>query len=166
LSPDSADFAGKYGDGIITTGGQKPEIYQEMLENFESGAEKAGKDPAELPRLIELNVIYGEILQMGLDAMKKYWAGTFVLALFNNKIYSPKLSAQNGEAVGEDTIRKKSCVSSYPDEHIQSAGTYLDLGFDQLYFHTAGPGQEEFLKNYGRDVLPRLKESVKEGTSA
>lgn len=60
LSPDSARFAGRHGDGIITVGGKKPEIYQEMLKNFEIGAEEAGRDAAQMPRLIELNVIISE----------------------------------------------------------------------------------------------------------
>jgi len=38
----------------------------------------------------------------------------------------------------------------------------LDLGFDQLYFHTAGPGQEQFLQGYGKDVLPMLKENARQ----
>jgi len=60
LSPDSARFAGRHGDGIITVGEEKPEIYQEMLKNFEIGAEEAGRDAAQMPRLIELNVIISE----------------------------------------------------------------------------------------------------------
>jgi coenzyme F420-dependent glucose-6-phosphate dehydrogenase len=165
LSPNSAKFAGKHGDGIITVGGKKPEAYRQMLKNFESGAREAGRDPTRMPRLIELNVIYGDDLQSGIQAMKKYWAGTYIPALFDQKIYTPKMSAQNGEAVGEDTIRQKGCVSSDPDDHIQFAQQYFELGFDQLYFHTAGSGQEQFLKDYGRDVLPRLKEKAPQAVS-
>jgi coenzyme F420-dependent glucose-6-phosphate dehydrogenase len=157
LSPDSAKFAGEHGDGIITVGGKKPELYQEMLKNFETGAEEAKRDPAQMPRLIELSVIYGDDLQSGIQAMKKYWAGTFIPALFDQKIYTPKMSAQNGEVVGEETIRQAGCVSSDPDDHVRFASQYLELGFDQLYFHTAGPGQEQFLRDYGKDVLPRLR---------
>lgn len=49
--------------------------------------------------------------------------------------------------MGPDTVKKMSCVSSNPDDHIKFARQYLDLGFDQLYFHTAGPDQISFLKN-------------------
>ena len=58
LVPESAGFAGRYGDGLITVGGNKPEHYEQMLENFEVGAREAGKDPSSMPRLIELNVAY------------------------------------------------------------------------------------------------------------
>ncbi len=159
LSPNSAKFAGKYGDGMITTGGKKPEIYQKQLKNFEMGAEEAGREPARMPRLIELNVVYSDDLQSGIQAMKKYWAGAFIPALYDQKIYTPKMSEKNGEVVGEDIIKQMGCVSSNPEDHIKFAQQYLDLGFDQLYFHTAGD-QHQFLMDYGRDVMSALKEKV------
>jgi coenzyme F420-dependent glucose-6-phosphate dehydrogenase len=61
------------------------------------------------------------------------------------------------EAKGEDTIKQMGCVSSNPEDHIQFSKGHLDLGFDRLYLHTAGPGQDKFLLNHGRDVLPKLK---------
>jgi coenzyme F420-dependent glucose-6-phosphate dehydrogenase len=93
MVPESAEFAGKYGDGLMTVGGQKPQVYQQLLQNFEKGARVAGKDPAKMPRLIELNVIYGDNLEAGIAEMQKYWAGTFIPALFDQKIYTPKMSA-------------------------------------------------------------------------
>lgn len=41
LVPESAGFAGEPGDGLITTGGEKPEHYKELLKRFYDGAWKA-----------------------------------------------------------------------------------------------------------------------------
>jgi coenzyme F420-dependent glucose-6-phosphate dehydrogenase len=75
------------------------------------------------------------------------------------------MSAQNGEVVGDDTIKQTGCVSSDPEDHIRFASQYLELSFDRLYFHAAGPGQEQFLREYGKDVLPRLKEKASQAVS-
>jgi coenzyme F420-dependent glucose-6-phosphate dehydrogenase len=64
----------------------------------------------------------------------------------------------NGEAVGMDTIRQKMCISAKADDHVAYAKQYLDLGFDCLISHTAGPDQRAFIEAYGREVLPRLRE--------
>jgi coenzyme F420-dependent glucose-6-phosphate dehydrogenase len=157
LVPASASFAGEHGDGLITTGGQEPTVYQKMLEAFEQGARQAGKDPTKMPRLIELNVAYGDDLVPAIEGTKKYWAGTFIPALFDQRIYTPKMSAENGKVVEADAIRKKGCFSSKPEDHVQFVQKYLELGFDQIYFHYAGADQKEFIQRYGRDVLPRLK---------
>ena len=90
------------------------------------------------------------------QAMLKYWASTFVPTLFDQKIYSPAMAQENGEVIGADTVMKTSCISANPDDHVKFVQQYIDLGFDQVFFHTAGPDQKAFLEGYGRDVLPRL----------
>jgi len=158
MVPNSATFAGKYGDGIISVGGKQPDLYRQIMKNFEDAAKQAGKNPSRMPRLIEINVEYTDDAETAIQNQKKYWAGTFIPALFDQKIYTPKMSAENGEAVGADTIKKSSCISANADDHVKFVQQYIDLGFDHLYFHSADPNQRAFLENYGRDVLPRLRE--------
>jgi alkanesulfonate monooxygenase SsuD/methylene tetrahydromethanopterin reductase-like flavin-dependent oxidoreductase (luciferase family) len=43
MVPNSARFAGKNGDGLITVGGEEPETYREIFANFEAGAREAWK---------------------------------------------------------------------------------------------------------------------------
>jgi coenzyme F420-dependent glucose-6-phosphate dehydrogenase len=59
--------------------------------------------------------------------------------------------------VGRDTIKESVCISADPDDHIQFAQRYIDIGFNHLIFHSAGPNQRAFLEGYGRDVLPQLR---------
>ncbi|HZS94440.1 MAG TPA: TIGR03557 family F420-dependent LLM class oxidoreductase [Chloroflexota bacterium] len=159
LVPDSATFAGTYGDGLISVGGKEPDIYKKMMQNFVQGARKAGKDPATMPRLIEVNVAYTDDKQAAIECQKKYWAGTYIPALFDQKIYTPKMSAENGKAVGSDTIEKMVCISANPDDHVRFAQQYIDLGFTHVYFHSAGPDQKAFLEGYGKDVLPKIRQN-------
>jgi alkanesulfonate monooxygenase SsuD/methylene tetrahydromethanopterin reductase-like flavin-dependent oxidoreductase (luciferase family) len=49
LVPESATFAGRHGDGLITTGGKEPDVYRQILKNFEAGARGQGKDPSKIP---------------------------------------------------------------------------------------------------------------------
>lgn len=163
LSPQSAAFAGKHGDGLLTTGGKQPQMYQALIRNFEQGARDAGKDPAQMPRLIELNVAYTQDIEGAIRDQLKYWAGTYVPALFDQKIYSPAMSQQNGEVIGADTVKKTGCFSSNPDDHVKFVQQYVDLGFDHIFLHAAGPDQRAFLKDYARDVLPRLRAATQKG---
>jgi coenzyme F420-dependent glucose-6-phosphate dehydrogenase len=157
LSPGSASFAGKYGDGLLTTGGKKPDIYREMLKNFEFGAREAGKEPSSMPRLIELNVAYTQETEKAIQEQLKYWAGTYIPALYDQKIYSPAKSQENGEIIGADTVMKTGCFSGNAADHIKFAQQYIDLGFDHLIFHAPGPDQRAFIEGYARDVLQPLR---------
>jgi coenzyme F420-dependent glucose-6-phosphate dehydrogenase len=161
LVPNTAGFAGRYGDGLITIGGKKPRVYQQLLANFEIGARDAGKDPSTMSRMIEVNVAYTDDEAAAIACVRKYWAGAFVPALFNERIFTPRVSAENGEVVGNDTIKQGMCLSDDPNDHITFLEQYVDLGFDQLSIHSAGPDQLAFIEAYGRDVIPHLREEVK-----
>ena len=158
MVPNSARFAGKYGDGLITVGGEEPEMYSKIFQNFEAGAREAGKDPSRMPRMVELAVAYTDDEKKAIEYRQAYWAGTFIPALFTERIYTPKMSEDNGKVVGADTVRQSVCISADPEIHIKFAQQYIDLGFDHLFFHSAGPDQSAFLEGYGRDVLPRLRQ--------
>jgi len=158
MVPNSADFAGKYGDGLITVGGEDPQTYQKIFENFAEGAKEAGKDLAVMPRMIEIAADFTDDQEKAIDCRKAYWAGTFLPALFTERIYTPDMSEQNGKAVGSDTIKQAVCISSDPQDHIKLAKKYIDIGFDHLFFHSAGPDQRAFIEAYGRDVLPQLRQ--------
>jgi coenzyme F420-dependent glucose-6-phosphate dehydrogenase len=160
MVPGSAEFAGKYGDGLITVGGKPSELYQNILKQFNKGATDAGKDPGTMPHLIEVNVAFTQDVEGAIREIKKYWAGTFIPALFDQKIYTPKMSAENGQPVGDDAIQESCCISDKPEDHIQFAQRYLKLGFDQIYFHSAGPDQKSFLERYGREVIPSVRQAI------
>jgi coenzyme F420-dependent glucose-6-phosphate dehydrogenase len=158
MVPNSAGFAGKYGDGLITVGGEEPETYRQIFANFDAGAKDTGKEPKQMPRMIEIAVDYTDNEEKAIECRRAYWAGTFVPALFTERIYTPEMSEQNGKPVGSDTIREAVCISADPEDHVKHAQKYVELGFDHLFFHSAGPDQRAFIEGYGREVLPRLRE--------
>ena len=110
-----------------------------------------------MPRVIEIAVDFNDNEEQAIEARKTYWAGTFVSALFTERIYTPTLSEHNGKAVGADTIRETVCNSADPETHIKNARRYIECGFDHLIFHSAGPDQRPFLEACGRHILPRLR---------
>jgi coenzyme F420-dependent glucose-6-phosphate dehydrogenase len=166
MVPNSATFAGEHGDGLITVGGEEPDTYQEMFKNFDAGAKTRRRKGERAPRMIELAVAYTDDEEAAIEARKAYWAGTFIPALFTEKIYTPEQSEQNGKAVGAEAIKKSACISADADEHVAYAQKYIDLGFDHLIFHSAGPDQQAFIEGYGRDVLPKLRARSKKSSKA
>ena len=110
-----------------------------------------------MPRLIELNVAYTDRIDAAIEEQIKYWAGTYIPALFTQKIYTPAMSRENGEVVGPETIKKTGCFSSNPDDHIRFIQHYIELKFDNIILHSPGPDQHAFLTDYSRDILPKIR---------
>lgn len=159
LVPESAYYAGLYGDGLLTVGGNPPEVYEKMLSNFEAGARDAGKDSASMPKHIELSVAFTDDVEAAIAPVKKYWTGTMIHAMYLQKIYTPAMSAQNGSVVGDDVIKQNRLISADPEDHIRLAQKFIRMGFDRIYFGTAGPDERRFIEAYGRDVLPALRKA-------
>lgn len=155
---ESATFAGKYGDGLISVAGKQPDVYKQIMANFDKAAREAGKDPSNMPKLIELNVEYSQDIESDIQSQIKYWAGSYIPALFDQKIYTPKMSQENGAVVGPDSLKKLACISSRAEDHIKFVQQYIDLGFNTLIFHSAATNQRAFIESYARDVLPHVRE--------
>lgn len=163
LVPESAYFAGLHGDGLFTVGGEEPDTYKEMFKNFAAGAKKAGRNAARLPKVIELSADFTADKEKAIDCRKQFWAGAMVPAMFTQRLHTPKLSEDNGKVVGAEAIEKSTCISDDPKDHVDNARKYMDMGFDVLFFHSAGPDQGAFIEAYGEEVLPRLRGKRKGG---
>jgi coenzyme F420-dependent glucose-6-phosphate dehydrogenase len=160
LVPESAYVAGYYGDGLLTVGGRRSlERCKQILSQFEKGAQDAGKNVENMPKAIEISVEYGVDIEASIENRKKFWAGAKVHALYLNKIYTPKMSALNGKVVGIDNLRKNGCFSENPEEQIKFVKKFIDIGFTHIYVHSAASDQIAFIKAYGKDILPALKET-------
>ncbi|HSE88756.1 MAG TPA: hypothetical protein VLJ79_21240 [Candidatus Binatia bacterium] len=107
--------------------------------------------------MIELAVAFTDHEQKAIECRQAYWAGTYIPALFTEKIYTPRMSEQNGKVVGSDTVKQSACISADPEDHIEFAQKYINLGFDHIIFHSAGPDQRAFIEGYSKHVLPQLR---------
>ena len=58
----------------------------------------------------------------------------------------------------EDVAHRRWLVSNDPDEHLEQLRPYLELGFTHLVFHAPGNDQARFLKLYGSQIVPRIRE--------
>lgn len=134
---------------------------QPYLHKFEEGAQSVGKDPARMPRIIELSVAFTNDVDSAVKDMKRYWGGALVPALYDQKIYTPTMAAQNGQVIGGDIIRQHMVISTEPDEHVMFVMPYIELGFDTLIFHSPQSQQRKFIETYGREVLPLLRGRAK-----
>src|SRR5204863_406368 len=85
-----------------------------------------------------------EAIDAAIQEQIKYWAGTYVPAMFAQKIYTPTMSQENGEVVGPETIKKTGCFSPSSDDHIQFIQQYIELGFNTIILHSPGPDQQAF----------------------
>ncbi|MDT4902727.1 MAG: coenzyme F420-dependent glucose-6-phosphate dehydrogenase [Pseudonocardiales bacterium] len=154
--PAATRLAGRRGDGFITTSGKAPALYTEtLLPAVREGAEKAGRDLAEVDLLIEVKVSFDRDKERALQDTR-FWGALALSPDEKTGVEDPIEMQRLADALPVERAASRFIVSDDPDEHVDSIKRYLDLGFTHLVFHAPGPDQERFLRAYGEEILPRL----------
>lgn len=155
--PAATRYAGRVGDGYITTSGKDRALYTDtLLPAVREGAEKAGREPADLDRLIEVKVSFDHDRDEAMRATR-FWGALGLSAEQKSGVEDPVEMQRLADELSVEQTAKRFIVSSDPDEHVAQIRQYLDLGFTHLVFHAPGPDQEKFLRLYGAEILPRLR---------
>jgi coenzyme F420-dependent glucose-6-phosphate dehydrogenase len=156
--PAATRLAGRIADGFITTSGKGHDLYTEtLLPAVREGAEKAGRDlDKDVDLLIEVKVSFDPDLEKARNDTR-YWGALALSPDEKTGVEDPIEMQRLADALPVDRTASRWIVSSDPDEHAAKVAEYLDMGFQHLVFHAPGPEQSRFLKIYGEEILPRLR---------
>lgn len=149
--PKAMRRAGQYGDGLITD----PKTWKQHKSEFEAGARTAGKNPAQMPVLVEQYVIVGdrqdaqkaaELWRFGPNAFKTYY-----------NVRDPKEIQQRAQA----ELPLEKVYSDWPtgtdaNIHLKAIQELFDSGVTIANIHSGQPDQERVIEFYGKEVLPKL----------
>ena len=151
----SMRLAGIHGDGLITD----PLTWQQHHQQWEDGARSAGKNPSDMPVLVEQYVVIGtkeqaqrpaELWRFGPKAFKTY---------FNDP--SPVHIQQRADAeVPIDQVLQSWAVSPDPEVHIQKLRSLFDSGVSIVNVHCPMQDQRQVIEFYARNVLPHFRQPL------
>jgi coenzyme F420-dependent glucose-6-phosphate dehydrogenase len=159
--PLAAKLAGQVGDGFICTSGKDPELYRTLVGKVEEGAAAAGRDAAEIRRMIEVKVSYDHDLDYAYAACH-WWAALALSSEQKTGVEDP-LEMERLADENADRAHTRFIVSNDPQDVVDRIGPYLDLGFQDLVIHGPGNDQRRFLEQFTTDVLPLLRERAQRG---
>ncbi|GAB3126955.1 TIGR03557 family F420-dependent LLM class oxidoreductase [Glaciibacter psychrotolerans] len=152
--PVTAKRAGRVADGLITVGAPLEKIPL-LLSKFEAGAREVGKDPAVMPRVVQLHLSWAETDEIAMANALREWPNG-AMRFPKGDIRSPFEFEQIAKLVRPEDFDGRMVISADPDVHRAQIQRYVDLGFDRIYLHNVGRNQREWIDVFGRDVLPKL----------
>jgi len=152
--PIQSERTGKTCDGIITPGAADEKIKM-LMGRFEKGAREAGKDPAAMPRIIQVHVSWADTLEEATENAVKEWPNGG-MNFPKGDIRSPEDFEAMAKLVRPENYKNRVLISPDLDEHLAHLQHYADLGFTEIYVHNVGRNQEAFIKAYGERVVPAL----------
>jgi len=151
----TAKWTGANCNGIITPGASVEKL-KKLLEAFEQGARSVGKDPAKMPKLLQLHMSWAETLEEAQQNALTEWPNGG-MAFPKQDIRSPEDFAEMARLVRIENYKNRMLISPDLDEHRAQIQQFADLGFDEIHVHNVGRNQEQFIKAFGEQVIPRLR---------
>ncbi len=144
--------AGQYADGLVTD----PKTWKQHKAEFEAGARSVGKDPSQMPVLVEQYAVVGdgndakaaaELWRFGPKAFKSYY-----------NIRDPKEIQRRADSeIPLEQVYAEWPVSTNPSAHLKTINELFESGATIVNIHTGQADQKRLIDFYGREVLPKIR---------
>jgi coenzyme F420-dependent glucose-6-phosphate dehydrogenase len=153
--PINAKKTGRFADGMITVGAPLEKIAG-LFDRFAEGAREAGKDPATMPKVLQLHLSWAPTDEQALQNAMTEWPNGG-MRFGKADIRSPHDFAAMAQLVRPEDFAGRMVISADPDVHRANIQQFIDCGFDRVYLHNVGRNQEEWIEVFGKQVLPGLR---------
>lgn len=142
--PDSAELAGRIGDGFISTAPKK-----DLVETFE-------KSGGSGPRYGQLTVCFAADEADARKTALERWPNAAIPGQLGQELSLPEHFEQAAKTLTEDDVAESVVCGPDPAKHIEQIRSFADAGFDHVYVHQVGPRQNEFIDFYATEVIPKV----------
>ena len=156
--PKIAEMAGRHADGFLTLPFPDSHYKDVLFPALEKGAREAGRDPAKIEKLMELQMAYDEDYNKAVQATR-WWAPTVLPIFFKAPISDPREIEAHGKLVSEEGLLTGWFISSKIDDHIKNIERYIKLGFTNIHLQSSSPDETDFVRTFGKKVLPYFRDT-------
>ncbi|MGQ4273229.1 TIGR03885 family FMN-dependent LLM class oxidoreductase [Terrihabitans sp. B22-R8] len=153
LTPKTAEWAGGWADGLAVIN-QPIEKLQEMIAAFRRGG-GAGK-----PIALQVHLSYAASDGLARANAFDQWRSNVMTPDMAANYRMPREFDQAAENVRPEDLDQAVLISSDLDWHLERLRDFAALGFEEIYLHNVGRNQSEFVRDFGRDILPALGQNV------
>jgi TAT-translocated FGD2 family F420-dependent dehydrogenase len=149
----SMRLAGMHGDGLITD----PKTWKTHKSEWEAGAREAGRNPGEMPVLVEQFVVVGDENDAKQAARLWHFIPKAFKKYFN--VTDPAEIQRQAEAdIPIEQIVKEWPVSADPALHVAKVRELFDSGATIVNIHSGQPDQKRVIDFYAKHVLPQFRQ--------
>jgi len=142
--PKSAEIAAKLGDGLIAT-----EPDHELAKKFR---ENAGQKPC----YGEVHVCFDPDERKAQQLAHEIWPVAGLAGQLFAELPLPSLFQKASELVSVEQVARLIPCGPDPEKHLNAIREYVKAGFDHIFIHQIGSGQEQFMNFYAREIFPRI----------
>jgi len=154
VSKETAAWAGSWADGLITVHRPYSEL-KAVVDAFRNNG-GAGK-----PVHLKVQLSYAQHEQTALQGAHEQWRTNIFQGSVLGDLSSPAHFDAAAEFIQPDHLKPMIRISADPAKHVSWLQEDLKLGFERIILHNVNRLQEEFIRDFGSQVLPLLRPAAK-----
>jgi probable non-F420 flavinoid oxidoreductase len=151
VTEETARFAGQWADGLLTTGGAKPDDVRKVIDAFR---ERGGEYK---PIVLQAALCWAETKERAEAHAIEQWSSASIGGDAMWDLRRPQDFDTVSEKVTVDEMREVIPISEDLGRHVEWLSELIELGIDELHLHQVGRNQEAFIERFGARVLPQLR---------
>ena len=151
ITEETARWAGNWADGLVTVNKPIDEL-KKMIRAFHEGGGK-GK-----PVHVQIALSYARNEKLALESAYDQWSSNLSdrADLADFKLVEEFDKA--AENITMEDVKSKILVSSDLEKHFAQIKNVFDLGVENIILHNVNIYQEEFIEDFGSEVIPKVLE--------
>lgn len=149
VTKETAAWMGTWADAIITVHRPYDEL-KEVVDAFRSNG-GAGK-----PIYLKVQLSYAKTEEEALHGAWEQWRTNIFHSTVLGDLWQVEQFDELGKFVQPEEVKEMVRVSADIQQHINWIKQDMQLGFDKIILHNVNREQEQFIKVFGREVLPHV----------
>ncbi|MBC7389498.1 MAG: TIGR03885 family FMN-dependent LLM class oxidoreductase [Opitutaceae bacterium] len=149
ITEETARWAGTWADGMVTI--NKPiEDLKKMIKAFYDGGGQG--------KAVHVQIAFGYARDesKALESAYEQWSSNLSERADLANFYKVEQFDKHAESVSKQDVKSKLLVSSDPKKHLQQILKVKELGVENIVLHNVTIYQEEFIEDFGKEVIPEL----------
>lgn len=142
---DSAQLAGKIGDGLISTAPK-----EDLVEAYEEAGGNRSKT------IGQVTVCWAEDEAKAIKTAHEIWRFTALPGTLSADLPTPAHFESASKLVTEEQVAESVICGPDKKKHLDAIQEMLDAGFEEVYIHQVGHDQDGFFEFYKKNILPEV----------
>lgn len=151
----TARLAGKFGDGLVTTGDPLKQENKEFFSTATQEAKRAKGSDAKLGWLVEVRISYDKDYNKALKHART-WQATAIENPFERSWLEPKRFEVEGRKIADDKVAEKYGVTTNIEEFVNKIERLKAFGYTKIQIHSSSPNEEDTLNEISK-ILPSVR---------
>jgi probable non-F420 flavinoid oxidoreductase len=149
VTEETAAWMGTWADGMITVHRPHKEL-KKLVQAFRSNGGE-GK-----PVFLKVQLSYAATDDEALQGAWEQWRSNIFHSTVLGDLWQVEQFDELGKFVQPKELVDMVRISANTQQHIDWIKQDQELGFDRIILHNVNRGQEQFIRDFGEKVLPRL----------